>query len=314
LFGLSDHWESQIASDESELGMSGRYHSGIVGTFLHWSKSGVTAAHLATQGVNWANWVRSRTGVPMLNLMPGSEGHTLAEMANGSDDYALGVWARELHRWGHPFLLRLFPEMNGGWETYSPNGHSGMTSTSFRAAWRHIYWLFRTKNGATNVEFIWNPDRYFKGEHYSYADLWPGAGYVQWIGIDFYNWADTVHGTYWPYYLAYDSVQRARALSGASTKPLMVPEVGCAPYRYKSQWIDRMASDFERLGILATVWFDEHPSGHPNWRLDSSYAVKVSARNSFGPYGSHSSNVVYYPRVSMTSIDRLVATGVAPWS
>jgi hypothetical protein len=298
LEGLIDHWEDQIVADDHQLGLTGTSSSGIVGTFLSWSTV------RASSGVNWANWVRARGGAPMLDLFPPGN-VTLAQIAAGAQDSYLRSWADALAAWNHPFLLRLFPEMNGGWETYSP-GVNHQTPAQFIAAWRHIWNLFRGQ-GASKVMFVWNPDRYFKGEGYTYAQLWPGSSYVNWVALDGYNWANSTHGTYWPYYLLYESVHMIRALPGASTRPLLIAEIGCAPYASKPAWIQRMYSDLQRLGAKAAVYFNEN--GNVNWRLDSSSSALSAARTAV-----HASNVVYHGRVSVASIDHLVATGIAPWS
>jgi hypothetical protein len=168
LMGLIDHWENDIVHDENQLGI-GSTHSGIVGTFLCWKTV------RASSGINWANWVRARGSAPLLDLFPPGDA-SLAEIAAGQQDTYLRSWANALAAWDQPFMLRLFPEMNGGWETYSP-GVNGQTPAQFIAAWRHIWNVFRSA-GANKVMFVWNPDRYFKGEGYEYADLWPGSSYV----------------------------------------------------------------------------------------------------------------------------------------
>jgi hypothetical protein len=295
---LSDHWENDIAADETQLGFTGRFHSGIVGTFLSWSSV------RSSSGVNWVNWVRSRGGAPMLDLYPPSTA-TLGQIAAGGQDSYLHSWAQALAGWNHPMLLRLFPEMNGQWETYAP-GRNGQTTAQFIAAWQHIYNLFRA-DGASKVMFMWNPDRYFSGEAYSYAQLWPGASYVNWVGLDGYNFADSTHGTYWPYYLLYTSKQMIRALPGAAAKPLIIAELGCAQYASKPQWLARMHADLQQLGAKASVYFNENPG--PNWRLDSSSSALSAARSAI-----HAANTVYYGRVSIAAIDYLIATGNAPWS
>jgi hypothetical protein len=87
----------------------------------------------------------------------------------------------------------------------------------------------------------------------------------------------------------------------------MIAELGAAPYSAKPQWIQRMYSDAQQLGALAAVYFNENPG--PNWRFDSNSSSLSAARSAIA-----ASNVVYHGRVSVASIDKLVLTGVPPWS
>lgn len=251
-FGLTDRWEPQIASDESQLDL----HSAIVGLFLNWS----TAEAAPT--VRWMDWVRSRRAAPMLDLVPPSTVR-LANIASGSQDGHLRAFARAFAAWGHPMLLRVLPEMNGKWEPYSP-GRSGQTTQQYVAAFRHIVTVFRDA-GATNVKMMWNPNRVFKGST-PLTRLWPGARYVDWAGIDAYNYHDSAHGTFSPYGLLAGTVSAIRRLTA---KPMMVAELGCAPFAGKPRWIARSLPTATSLGLAAVVWFDEAPGSGPNWRLDS---------------------------------------------
>jgi hypothetical protein len=297
LMGLTDHWKDPIVQDESQLGMTGGNTSGIVGTFMPWA---TTSPSL---GVSWSSWVRNRGGAPMVDLMPPTN-VTLAQIAAGAQDNYLKAWADALAAWNNPFLLRLFPEMNGTWESYTP-GTRGQTAAQFLAAWKHVYNLFRAE-GATQVMFVWNPTKYYNGQPYPYSALWPGTNYVNWIALDGYNWADRGHGTGWPYYVFRYSLALVHQIPGTSAKPFLIAEMGCAPYAYKPQWITRMYSDLQSLGALAAVYFDENPN--PNWRLDSSASALSAARAAV-----HASNVVYHGRVSLAAIDHLIRTGHPAW-
>jgi Glycosyl hydrolase family 26 len=262
LFGLSDHWEPQMEADARQVGA----RSGIVGTFLDWSTTKPSSI------VNYANWANSRKAIPMMDLHPPRD-VSLASIAAGSQDAALTADAKALHAWNHPFMLRLFPEMNGPWEGYSP-GVNGQTSAQFIAAWRHVYRLFQSA-GATKVKFVWNPDKEVKGEAYSYRQLWPGAQYVDWVGLDVYNSNTAAQGTFPSLRDACaQSVKDIRKLS--STLPLIVAEVGVANYAGKAHWIKRSLHQMSRMGVKAAVWFNE--VGKSNWRLDSSSAALAAAK------------------------------------
>jgi hypothetical protein len=288
LFGLIDHWKPDITADDDQL----RIHSGIVGLFTKWQTD---KAHRDTT-VRWFQWVRDRGGAPMLDLVPPTT-VTDAQIAAGNQDAYLRAWADAMKGWGHPILLRLFPEMNTRGHSYAP-GNRGQTATQFRSAWRHVVTVFRNR-GATNVKWVWNPYRFFTGE-ISYRAIWPGASYVNWVALDGYNFVDSTHPFRWPYALFSDSVSRIRSFAPA--KPLLIAEIGCRQIPRKADWINAVPAAMHRLGAKAVVWFNE--SGSINWRVDSSGASLTAARTV-----THSADLAYAGPWSLARIDQLVNTG-----
>jgi beta-mannanase len=266
LFGLDDHWESDIVADDTQDAAK----SGVVGTFLNW---GTTKA---SSIVNYAKWANTRQAVPMIDLYPPTT-VTLASIAAGSQDAALTADAKALHTWNHVFLFRLFPEMNGSWESYAP-GTNGNTSAQFVAAWRHIYNLFH-QVGATKVIFVWNPDKEPSEQFAPLSALWPGSGYVNWVGIDVFDREDTAHGTFPnPVTAIQKTVTDIKAFS---TKPLMLAETGTVTSPVKATWIKQLFTGTNALGVKAVVYFNEFRSpsvGGVNWRLDSSAASLAATK------------------------------------
>jgi hypothetical protein len=262
LFGLSDTWEPQMTADDRQLGV----RSGVVGTFLNWATTKPSSI------VNYATWANSRKAVPMIDLYPPTT-VSLASIAAGSQDRYLIADAKALHTWNHAFMFRLFPEMNGPWESYAPGEH-GNTAKQFVAAWQHVYRMFQRYH-ATKVVFVWNPDKEFVGQKVSFRQMWPGRKYVDWVGLDLYNSHDTTHGSF-------PSANRAMAQSikdirKLTSKPLVVAEIGVAEYAHKGRWIKRALNSMSRVGVKAVVWFNE--IGKSNWRLDSSSAALRATRH-----------------------------------
>lgn len=268
LFGLDDHWENDIISDDRQDGAK----SGIVGTFLPWSKPGVSASAEATMVVHYAEWAHSRGSIPMVDLHPPT-GVSLASIAAGSQDSVLAAYAQALRDWNHPFLFRLFPEMNLPGKDYAP-GYRGQTAGQFIAAWRHVYTLFR-HYGATKVQFIWNPDKLLTHQKLSFFKLWPGNNYVDWVGLDVYQGGPNAKGFYPSAQLI--TTQSVNLIRRFTSKPLMIPEVGVANFPNKPHWIATALTGLAALGAKSVVWFNEDVS-QANWRLDSSSAALRSAR------------------------------------
>ena len=303
LFGLISPWSGSTMTtptDDSQLGI----HSGIIGSFFKLTNQYPNTAPYT----HWLSWVHGRGAVPMPDLIPPTTS-TLGQMAAGSlDKYyrALGVAMRD---WGNQnkdarglpsqILLRLLPEMNGNWESYSPRTR-GQTAAQFRAAWVHTVKVFRSV-GASNVKFVWNPDRIYTGST-SIKSLWPGASYVDWVAFDGYNWADSAHGTVTsPYRLLKNSVTTLR---GFTSKPLLIAELGSAPYSGKSYFLSHMVSAMQSLGAKGLVYFDKNME--KKWRVDTASAHLSSAKTAV-----HASNATWYGRVSFAQINHWAAYGGA---
>jgi hypothetical protein len=304
LIGLISPWSGKIqttAQDDNQLGI----HSAIIGSFFKWAQPYTDPV------MNWMSWVHSRHAVPSVDMYPPSTA-TLAQIAAGNQDGYLRAWAARMRQWGTDnadanglpatILFRLFPEMNGTWESYSPRTR-GQTVTQFRAAWRHVVTLFRN-SGASNVKWVWNPDRIYSGST-SVKSLWPGAGYVDWVALDGYNWADQRHGTHKsPYELLYNSVHTIR---GFTNKPLFIAELGCAPSPGKNYFMQHMVTAMQSLGAKALVYFDYNQGAHPvKWRPDSSASSLAYAKRSVT-----AANATWYGRVSFAQINHWAAYGGA---
>jgi beta-mannanase len=231
----------------------------------------------------------------------------LGQIASGGQDRYLKPIAVAMRNWGNAHkdakglpsqvLFRLLPEMNGNWESYAPRTRN-QTAAQFRYAWIHVVNLFRS-NGATNVRFVWNPDRIYKGST-SIKSLWPGAKYVDWVAFDGYNWADSTHGTITsPYTLLKNSVTTLRSFT---TKPLLIAELGSAPYSGKSYFLSHMVSAMQNLGAKGLVYFDKNMQ--KEWRFDSATTHLAAAKNAV-----HASNATWYGRVTFAQINHWAAYG-----
>jgi hypothetical protein len=274
LFGLDDSWETQIATDDRQ----DQAKSGIVGTFVNWRESTVTPTREAQEVVHYSQWARSRGAIPMIDLYPPAS-VTLRSIVAGSQDSTLAAYARALHTWNHPFLFRLFPEMNGNWQSYSP-GLNGNTTTQFRKAFRHVVRLFR-RYGAKKVKFVWNPDKELTHPRVSLRSMWPGRKYVNWAGIDVFDREDRAHGTYPNPVVAIRKT--ATDIRRITRKPIMIAESGVVTSSRKPAWIRELFTGTARLGVRAVVYFNEEIADRKsgvmvNWRLNSNNAALAATK------------------------------------
>jgi hypothetical protein len=123
----------------------------------------------------------------------------LRQIAGGAEDGAIRAWARALKNVGTPLFLRPWWEMNTDWFAWA--GERGSTPgtadgpASYVRAWRRMHDIFR-REGARNVVWVWSPnvtDASAQGTAYHWTAYYPGNSYVDWVGIDGYNWG----GSYW---------------------------------------------------------------------------------------------------------------------
>lgn len=81
-------------------------------------------------------------------------------------------------------LVVFAPEMNDAVYPWS-GGYA--TPAQYIAMWKHVYNI--KKAVAPNVWLIWNPIN-FGASSYTFEQFWPGAQYVDALGINGFNWSD----------------------------------------------------------------------------------------------------------------------------
>jgi hypothetical protein len=193
----------------------------------------------------------------------------LADVINGSYDSYIREFAEDARDWGHPFFLRFNWEMNGDWFPWMEGVNSNQTGESV-AAWRHVHDIF-TSVGATNVSWVWCPNVDPGNKMRSLASLYPGDEYVDWTGLDGYNWGPAKGG--WTSFKSlYSSTYRAITGTIAPSKPMMIGEMGSSEKGgSKASWISETLAEIpsEFPQIRGVLWFDTFDDGM-DWPIESS--------------------------------------------
>jgi hypothetical protein len=185
-------------------------HPAVYQTFISW---GYTGDNELTR----ARAAHARAMVHITTKADnGREAITPGQIARGRGDWFFRALNRKFAAYGQVVYVRLMAEMNGSWNYYSaygPGYKGGSHSTqNFRQAWRRIVLIMRggpvsdinAKLHALGmppvrhaqgvlptpeVSFMWVPevwgDPNVPGN--SARAYWPGAGYVDWVGTDFYS-------------------------------------------------------------------------------------------------------------------------------
>ncbi|HEX3561705.1 MAG TPA: glycosyl hydrolase [Solirubrobacterales bacterium] len=206
------------------------------------------------------NAIWSRGAVPMVTWEAQSylgREYPLRLIQRGRFDRYIRKSARAAAAWGRPILVRFLHEMNGTWYPWS-RGIEGNNSYRLKAVWRRVVRIFRTQ-GADNVEWVWTPNVNTGGD-FPFRDLYPGDAWVDWVGLDGFNWAqrgewnsftDIVDNTY-------------EELAKISSRPMIVAETGSNETGGdKAAWVtSALRREIPKLGrIRAVVWFDDEIQG-----------------------------------------------------
>jgi beta-mannanase len=305
-FGMYDTdtpWDPTMASIRKIDTAIGR-HSSIVHWYAQWGDHG--SGSFANHQPSMLNAVRNYSSVgvtgstPLITWEPwgpapmtaANNTFPLTKIAAGSFDAYIDSWADGLRAYGGTSWLDFGHEMDGSWY---PWGHdvNGNTAAQYIAAFRHIHDRFALA-GATNVQFVWNPNAW-NPAGVDQRMFYPGDAYVDWMAIDVYNWGAAAGGWAGLASALGPKTGVYKRIAGLSNKPMMLaewasaePVAGDPAGVTKGRWIidavGAMSHQFPRL--KAAIWFNQEGS---TLALDSSAGSLAGARTAFGGCGCENS-------------------------
>ena len=252
-------------------------------------------------------WDLANGRIPMVKYGAGGGSPSLDAIANGSQDATLRAMADGVKSMGGQIFFCPFWEMNGDWEPWSGanNNDSGTYDGPLKyvKAWRHMHDVF-VQRGATNAVWVWAPDKGDspKENWNHWLKYYPGDDYVDWVGLDGYNWGSAAT---WSRWTSWEETFRAIYDDFAARKPIMIAETASAELGGdKAQWMaDAQAVIKDRFPDVASVtWFDDNKE--TDWRVDSSPAALSAYRTwAADPYfatagGGTAPSSLSLPRVS----------------
>ena len=225
--------------------------------------------------------IRSHGSIPVLSWSSQSipwslnePDFQLGDVIDGRYDDFIRDFAEEAAAWDHPFFLRFNWEMNGNWFPWSEQVN-GNSPGQYVAAWRHVHDIFAAA-GADNATWVWCPF-VEGGDSAKLSSLYPGDAYVDWTGLDGYNWGtNPAAPNGWR---TFDQLFKASydAISGsvAPSKPMMLAEVGSSEVGGdKAAWIrdalSEVPADYQQ--VRAMLWFDKFDDGM-DWPIETSSAA-----------------------------------------
>jgi hypothetical protein len=268
LFGMDVPSLRQLDASESVVGA----RAAVVGTFADW-------AHAPDFPAGFAHAVNRRGAVALISWEPwdswrgGADQprYALRRITAGDYDALIDRWAEEVARYGRPVMLRFAPEMNGDWLPWS-TGVNGNRRGDYVAAWRYVRARFE-RAGAINVVWVWDPI-VASGGSTPLRAVFPGAGQVDWVAVDGYNWGAARRWGWQSYADIFaPTVRTLRAL--APGRPVMIAETGCAPDRRRAAWVKDTFRAARAGGVRAVVWFEFDKE--VDWRLAGDPATARAA-------------------------------------
>jgi beta-mannanase len=218
-------------------------------------------------------WDLAHGRIPLITW----RGTTLAAINAGRYDSLIRARAIAVKELGSSVFIRWGWEMNGDWYAHSgalnkPNGPG-----QFVAAWRRIHRIFAAA-GATNAVWVWCPNANSVPDEpwNSWTKYYPGDAFVDWVGIDGYNWGASTSGSTWQ---SFADIIRPVYDDYAARKPIMIAETGSAETGGdKAAWIrslnNALVHDFP--AVKALLWFEV--SKEADWRAESSPASLAAVR------------------------------------
>lgn len=262
---------------------TGRKHS-IISFYSTWD--------YPFESVKWIyDGIIANGSIPMVawGSYPGDT-YPLSGILNGDFDDIIQVYAEHLRDYGHTVFMRWGNEMNlveFPWTGYQ----NGKDPTKYIAAYRHIHDIYESV-GATNVLWVWSPNyASWPGEDWNdYNNYYPGDEYVDWIGVDGYNWGkSSLNSNHeWDSFDSLFADFFGDVSSRYPGKPQMIAEFASVEDDggSKAAWItdaySRMIASYPNL--RAVVWFNEpvyDPTipGTVDFRVESSAASRDAYRS-----------------------------------
>jgi hypothetical protein len=238
---------TQEDTDEA-IGRVPQIHLTYVGWEDAWTTDEVLAEDVERGQVSLVNW--EPFGADFHDIVDGRYDDMLAQRASEAADLA------------EPVFVDLAAEMN------EEEGWGGHDPALYVAAYRHVHDAFEGKDGS-NVVWVWAPNNVDSAGAPPALDYYPGDDYVDWTGIDGYNWGTSDPDFEWQSFegVFRDMYDDLHTLG----KPIIVGETASAEEGgSKADWIEGIAGtlrdDFP--DIRALVWFDVDKER--DWRLRSS--------------------------------------------
>lgn len=243
---------------------AGRYLGvALPGPLGSWSAHTGSAPNLVAHYVDFSagidtaglSAIHQAGGLPLLQWQPDQP--TLAQIGRGAVDDYLRAYGHALAGANIPVAISFGHEMNGNWYPWGMNT-SGNTATDFVAAYRRVHDVV-SATGARAI-WVWNPNVTYPAPTVPLAPLYPGDGYVDWVGVVGYfthhgrQDFDTLFGP------TFSEVRRF------TQRPFVITETAGEPGLKEQAVTGLFLGLVARRDLLGFAWFDYDKRA--DWRLE----------------------------------------------
>lgn len=214
---------------------------------------------------------------PMVNVNPYFFESCLSDLplyeaiAAGVCDDFLHAAGKNLSQIKNPFYFVFAWEMNNDQHQWSIP-YSASTPKDFVNAWRHVHTIFE-EEGVKNIIWVFCPN-VPENKSLTYSQFYPGDGFVDWLGIDGYNWGTTQKWSSWVSFEgvftgAYKSITEL-----SPDKPLVIAEVNSTDQGGdKSKWYEdaflvQIPHNFPKIKMIVIFNEDKTETENVNWKVD----------------------------------------------
>lgn len=237
-----------VAETDARIGKQPQIHLSYYGWSDHWATDGATKQDLAEGRIPLINWEPFKV--------------KFTDIVNGKYDKQLIQQADEAKTISRPFFLDFAAEMNEeeGWGDHNPE--------LYIQAFRHIHDIF-TQRSVTNAVWVWCPNNVDSQGEPTAMQYYPGDKYVDWVGVDGYNWGTSDSDHTWETF--YDVFKEIYSKISATGKPVIIGEMASDEAGgEKAGWISEIFPTLKDKfpAIKAVVWFDVDKERH--WQINSS--------------------------------------------
>jgi len=203
--------------------------------------------HYVMVFVDWGNFIEddvfdsidSAGSVPIITWEPwyahAKEGINYDGLIQGEYNKYLEEFIKDITGYKNDIYLRFAHEMNGNWYPWAV---SRIGAEKYKDMYRYIRDFF-DKKGVKNVQWIFsiNWQDVPQAKENNFVDYYPGNQYVDFLGIDGYNWGDTKE---WSKWMSFKDIFSSSyfMITSRIKKPVIIAEFGCAESGgNKTKWI-----------------------------------------------------------------------------
>jgi beta-mannanase len=188
------------------------------------------------------------------------------KILSGKYDRYIKSFAGRLKKIKKKVFLRFGHEMNGNWYPWSG---IKIGQERYKAIYRYVKDTFDSE-GVENIEWVFSINWENIPRKNDYSLYYPGDSYVDYIGIDGYNWGKTQS---WSRWMGFKDIffKRYKEIGARFQKPVLISEFGCADKGGdKAVWIkDALRAIKKMKEVKGFVLFNVDKEADWRFRIDS---------------------------------------------